>query len=149
MLCEGTKCFRSSTIIFFKYFSFECQWSRRKEKVNSLVECRHSPLMVTADNRNESRTFEVWNLFFYYYCFIKNKKVEHLMVKYNRVRSESSRGRALYLFLLLFISFSLNPWVQLVLLLFLVFNLAFVTPVYITYGIFCLLSPHVSTHSRM
>ena len=104
-------------------------------------------LQPTTEMNLEPLGFETF--FFYYYCFIKNKKVEHLMVKYNRVRFESSRGRTLYLFLLLFISFSLNPWVQLVLLLFLVFNLAFVTLVYITYGIFCLLSPHVSTHSRM
>lgn len=145
LLCEGTKCFRSSTTIFFKYFSFECQWSRRKRKYTPWMNADTVVwwLQPTTEMNLEPLGFETF--FFYYYCF----KVEHLMVKYNRVRFESSRGKTLYLFLLPFISFSLNPWLPLVLLLLLVFNLAFVTLVYITYGTFCLLSPHMSTHSRM
>ena len=43
-------------------FDFECQGLRRKKKIQPPLEYRHSPLLVTADNRNGSG-LRVWDLF--------------------------------------------------------------------------------------
>ena len=49
-------------IVVLHSFEFECQVCQRKEKSKSLLEYRHSPLVVTADNRDGSG-LQVWDLF--------------------------------------------------------------------------------------